>query len=98
VLVVHLALKAHALQAEGLAAYLMDLSLPVVVALTTQQLALGAGVDVFFGVVSEGVPAEQGSAFFVVDQRGVGADARLLYGCYVLGGAVGGVCCDRVRA
>ena|SRR5215217_8081143 len=63
--------------------------LPMIVALTAQDLALGAGVEVFFGVVSKGVLAEQGSAFFVVGQRGVGADARLLYGCYVLFRAVG---------
>ncbi len=82
------------MQAEGLAA-VPDTSLPVIVALPAQDLASGASVEVFFGVVSEGVPAEQGSAFFVVDQRRVGADARLLYDRYVLGCAVGGITGDR---
>ncbi len=67
----------------------------MVVAYTAQELASGTGVEVFFDVVSEGVSAEQGSAFFVVGQRRVGADARLLYGRYVLGGAIGGICGDR---
>src|SRR4051794_39590170 len=40
--------------------------LPMIVALRAQDLAFRTGVEVFFGVVSEGVPAEQGSAFFVV--------------------------------
>ena len=41
--------------------------------------------------------AAAGSLLFVVDQRQVGADACFLYGRYVLGGAIGGICCDRVR-
>src|SRR5215216_416247 len=69
--------------------------LPVIVAFTEQELAFRTGVEIFFGVVSEGVSAEQGSALFVVDQRHVGADARFLYGRYVLCCAIGGICGNR---
>src|SRR5215216_4641934 len=82
--------------ADGRPRCVPDGPLPVIVAFTEQELAFRTGVEIFFGVVSEGVSAEQGSALFVVDQHHVGADASLLYDCYVLGGAVGGICGDRV--
>ena len=50
----------------------------MLVALTAQELAFRTGVEVLLDVVSEGIPAEQGSSFFVVGQSCVGADARLL--------------------
>ena len=63
----------------------------MVVALTAQDLALGAGVVVSLWVVDEGILAEQGAALLVVWQRDEGADACPLYGRYVLRCAVGSI-------
>src|SRR5215208_2907767 len=69
----------------------------VVVTLTAQDLALGASVVVPLSVVDEGIPAEQGAALLVVWQRDESADARPLYGRYVLRCAVCSVPGDRAR-
>ena len=92
--------RAFALEGTGVAGGRLgcvpNVPSPVVVALTTQDLASGAGVDVPFGVVGEGVYGEEGGAFPLLGQRDVGADARPLYGRYVLPRAVGRV--PRYRA
>src|SRR5919199_2990961 len=73
-----------------------DGSLLVVVAFPVQGLALGADVEVPFSVVNELILAKEGTVFVVFGQHHVGVDAGLLYGRYVLDGAVGGIAGDRV--
>jgi hypothetical protein len=67
----------------------------MVVAPAAQGFSRRAGVVVLLGVVDELLYGEQSGTLFLICQRGVGADARLLYGRNVLPRSVGGVSCDR---
>src|SRR5215217_4128996 len=94
------ALRASSFEGAGVAGGgaggVPDGSLLVVATFPMQGLALGADVEVPFGVVSKFALAKEGTAFVVFGQHDVGVHAGFLYGCYVLDGAVGCIAGDRV--
>jgi hypothetical protein len=94
-----LALRAATLErarvAGGGLGSIPDGSLLVVVPLSAQGLALGAGVEIFFGVVNELILAEEGTTFVVFWLRYVGAHTGFLHPRHVFDGAVGGIAGDR---